>query len=333
MIDSLSPRPLKGLYPELEPFHDGYMPTSGKHQIYYEQSGNPEGIPVLVVHGGPGGGSSPNLRSYFNPEGYRIILFDQRGCGRSRPHAAQDISLEDNTTWHLIEDMEALRLKLGIDKWVVFGGSWGSTLSLAYAIKHRQNVLALILRGIFMVRQSELNWFYQDGASHIYGDLWQRFLAPIPHEERHDLISAYAKRLNGHNRDEQLKCALAWSSWEGDTLSIEGPSDAGSKFNEPDFAIAFARIECWYFKHKGFFESDHWILDNIPKLMDIPCWIIQGRFDVVTPMTTAWELKKAWPKARFNLVKKAGHSSSDPGIMDGLVSAADEALALLTKPD
>lgn len=333
MTDSMTPRPAatRGMYPDIEPYDTGHMATGGKHRIYYEQCGNPAGIPVVVLHGGPGGGTSPNLRCYFNPDGYRIILLDQRGCGKSTPHASEDISLEDNTTWHLVSDIEQLREKLGIDQWMVFGGSWGSTLSLAYALKHTDRVLGLILRGIFLVRKSELDWFYQDGASHLYPDIWARFLAPIPEAERGDLMAAYVKRLNGPNRDEAVRCALAWSGWEGDTLSIEGPSDAASKFSDPDFALAFARIESWYFQNGGFFESDNWILDNIRKLKDVPAWIVQGRFDVVTPMTTAWALHQRWPEARFNLIRKAGHSSSDAGILEGLVSAADEALALLAR--
>ncbi len=319
------------MYPDIEPYDTGHMATGGKHRIYYEQCGNPAGIPVVVLHGGPGGGTSPNLRCYFNPDGYRIILLDQRGCGKSTPHASEDISLEDNTTWHLVADIEQLREKLGIDQWMVFGGSWGSTLSLAYALKHTDRVLGLILRGIFLVRKSELDWFYQDGASHLYPDIWARFIAPIPEAERGDLMAAYVKRLNGPNRDEAVRCALAWSGWEGDTLSIEGPSDAASKFSDPDFALAFARIESWYFQNGGFFESDNWILENIRKLKDVPAWIVQGRYDVVTPMTTAWALHQRWPEARFNLIKKAGHSSSDAGILEGLVSAADEALALLAR--
>ncbi|UDF02959.1 prolyl aminopeptidase [Asticcacaulis sp. AND118] len=319
----------RGLYPEIEPYDTGYMPTEGKHQIYYEQSGNPQGIPVVVVHGGPGGGSSPNLRCYFDPKAYRIILFDQRGCGKSRPHASQDLSLEDNTTWHLVADMEALRHRLGIDKWVVFGGSWGSTLALAYALTHTAQVSALILRGIFLVRKSELDWFYQGGAANLYPDLWERFVAPIPEAERGNLLAAYIKRLNSEDEAERVRCALAWSGWEGDTLSIEGPSEAPSKFTDPDFAVAFARIESWYFQNGGFFDSDNWILENIHKLKDIPAWIVQGRYDVVTPMTSAWDLHRAWPEAKFNLVRKAGHSSSDPGVLDGLVAAADEALRVL----
>jgi proline iminopeptidase len=319
----------KGLYPEIEPYDTGYMPTEGKHQIYYEQSGNPQGIPVVVVHGGPGGGTSPNLRCYFNPKAYRIILFDQRGCGKSRPHASQDLSLEDNTTWHLVADMESLRERLGIDKWVVFGGSWGSTLSLAYALTHTQRVSALILRGIFLVRQSELDWFYQGGAANLYPDLWERFVAPIPQAERGNLLAAYIKRLNGEDAAERVRCALAWSGWEGDTLSIEGPPEAPTKFTDPDFAVAFARIESWYFQNRGFFESDNWILENVHKLKNIPAWIVQGRYDVVTPMTSAWDLHRAWPEAKFHLVKKAGHSSSDPGVLDGLVAAADEAVRVV----
>lgn len=332
MTDSVktSARP-RGLYPDIDPYDAGYMPTGGRHRIYYEQCGNPEGLPVVVLHGGPGGGVSPNLRSYFNPDGYRIVLFDQRGCGKSTPHASQDVSLEDNTTWHLVADIETLRQKLGVEKWVVFGGSWGSTLSLAYALKHPDRVLGLILRGVFLVRKPELDWFYQQGASHIYPDLWESFVAPIPEAERGDLLSAYVKRLNGSDREERARCALAWSGWEGDTLSIDGPPQAASKFADPDFAVAFARIESWYFQNGGFFESDSWVLDNIDRIRHIPGWIVQGRYDVVTPMQTAWDLHRAWPEAKFRMVKKAGHSSSDPGILEGLVAAADEALALLAK--
>jgi proline iminopeptidase len=319
------------LYPEIEPYATGYLQVSDLHRIYYEESGNPAGKPVVIVHGGPGGGSNPTMRRTHDASRYRIILFDQRGCGKSTPHASEDVSLEDNTTWHLVSDIEALRERLGIKQWVVFGGSWGSTLSLAYALKHTDRVMGLILRGIFLVRQAELDWFYQSGASFLYPDIWQKFLAPIPEAERGDLLNAYIKRLNGPDKAVQRACALAWSGWEGDTLSIEGPTDTASKFSDPDFAVAFARIESWYFKNRGFFESDNWVLENIRRLKDVPAWIIQGRYDVVTPMTTAWALHKAWPEAKFNLIKKAGHSSSDPGILEGLVAAADEALALLAR--
>ena len=331
MTDSVNARPqpaAKGLYPDIEPYDTGHMPA-GRHRIYYEQCGNPAGLPLVVLHGGPGGGVSPNLRCYFNPDGYRAILFDQRGCGKSTPHASEDPTLDDNTTWHLVADMEALRERLGIQQWVVFGGSWGSTLALAYALTHPERVLGLILRGIFLVRKRELDWFYQEGASHIYPDIWQRFVAPIPPEERGNMREAYIQRLYSHDHALAQRCALAWSGWEGDTLSIDGPSEAGSKFSDPEFALAFARIESWYFKNGGFFDSDSWILDNIDRIRHIPGWIVQGRYDVVTPMSTAWELHQAWPEARFNLVKKAGHSSSDPGILEGLVAAADDALAVL----
>jgi proline iminopeptidase len=326
MAITLETSTLVGLYPEIEPFDTGFLPCGGKHHIYFEQSGNPHGVPVVVVHGGPGGGVSPNLRRYFNPAQYRIIMFDQRGCGQSKPHASEDMDLSDNTTWHLVADMEALRGHLQVEKWVVFGGSWGSTLSLAYAITHPQSVLALILRGIFLIRKSEIDWFYQDGASHIWPDLWEGFLAPIPPEERHDMLGAYAKRLNGPDRTAQVTAAKAWSLWEGASLSINGPLQADSKFSEDDFAVAFARIESWYFTHNGFFESEDWFFDNIDKIRYIPTWIIQGRFDVVTPITTAWALHRAWPEATLDIVHFGGHASSDAGITDGLVRATDAAL-------
>lgn len=322
------PSDLRELYPEIEPFHKAYLRCGDKHDIYFEQSGNPDGVPVVVVHGGPGGGTSPSLRRYFDPKRYRIILFDQRGCGLSKPHASEDLALEDNTTWHLVADMEALRAHLGIEKWAVFGGSWGSTLSLAYAITHPDRVLGLILRGIFLVRKSEIDWFYQDGASHIWPDLWESFLAPIPESERGDLLEAYLKRLNGDDRAAQVEAALAWSGWEGATLSINGPPLVADKFSEPDFAIAFARIESWYFKNDGFLESESWVFDNIDRIRHIPAFIIQGRFDVVTPMRTAWALHKAWPEARFEVVM-GGHASSDATILDGLVRASDDLLERL----
>jgi proline iminopeptidase len=329
MTDSPAIKPANGLYPEIEPYQSGYMATSGKHEIYYEQSGNPNGLPVVVLHGGPGGGTSPNLRCYFDPKAYRIILFDQRGCGKSKPHASEDISLSDNTTWHLVDDIEALRQLLGISTWVVFGGSWGSTLALAYAIKHPQQVRALILRGIFLVSGRELSWFYQDGANALWPDLWEAYIAPIPLAERHDLMQAHTKRLMGNDKAAQLASAQAWSGWEGDTLSIDGPAKTPNKFEDNNFAIAFARIESWYFQNRGFFDKDNWILDHIDAIRHIPAWIIQGRYDVITPMETAWALHKLWPEARFNIISKAGHSSSDPGILDALVAAADEAIAVI----
>jgi proline iminopeptidase len=316
--------PRRDLYPEIEPFASGWMATDGPHEIYYEECGNPAGKPVVVLHGGPGGAVNPGMRRYFDPAQYRIVLFDQRGCGKSRPNA----SLEDNTTWTLIADIERLRERLGIEKWSVFGGSWGSTLSMAYAITHPDRTESLILRGIFLLTKKELHWFYQEGASMIFPDAWERFVAPIPEDERHDLMGAYYKRLTGNDRAEQERCAIAWSSWEGETVSVEGPAARPEKFAEPAFAIAFARIECWYFVNGGFFPEEHWIINNVDRIRHIPAWIAQGRFDVVTPMTSAWALHRAWPEATLDIVPDAGHASSEPGIIDSLIRATDWAAGL-----
>jgi len=316
--------PRRDLYPEIEPFASGWMATEGQHEIYYEQCGNPAGTPVVVLHGGPGGAVNAGMRRYFDPAKFHIVLFDQRGCGKSRPNA----SLEENTTWTLIEDIERLRDQLGIEKWSVFGGSWGSTLSLAYAITHPERTASLILRGIFLLTKKELHWFYQEGASMIFPDAWERFVEPIPEDERHDLMGAYYKRLTGSDRAEQERCAVAWSSWEGDTVSVQGPSGRPEKFAEPAFALAFARIECWYFVNGGFFPEEHWITKNIDRIRHIPCWIAQGRFDVVTPITSAWALHRAWPEATLDIVPDAGHASSEPGIIDSLIRATDWASGL-----
>jgi proline iminopeptidase len=305
------------LYPEIEPFSFGWMGTGGPHEIYYEECGNPEGKPAVILHGGPGGASNPTMRRFFEPSKWRMALFDQRGCGRSRPNA----SLDDNTTWSLIEDIERLRKHLGLESWTVFGGSWGSTLALAYAITHPECVDGLILRGVFLLTRKELRWFYQEGASMLFPDAWERFLAPIPPAERGDLMAAYHRRLTGDDRAEQARCAEAWSRWEGDTLSLRGPEARPTKFNETDFAVAFARIECHFFTNGGFFEEDGWILKNVDRIRHIPAWIVQGRFDVVTPMDSAWALHRAWPEADFNLVWDAGHASTEPGIVDGLIRA------------
>lgn len=314
----------RGLFPDNEPFAYGWLPTGGPHEIFYEECGAPNGKPCVILHGGPGGAINPTMRRFFNPAKWRMALFDQRGCGRSRPNA----SLEDNTTWALIEDIERLRIHLGVEKWTVFGGSWGSTLALAYAITHPQRVEALVLRGIFLLTQRELRWFYQEGASFLFPDAWARFCAPIPEAERGDMMAAYHKRLTHPDRRVQAEAAAAWSQWEGDTISIRGPEARPSKFNEIDFAIAFARIECHFFVNGGFFKEDGWILKNIDKLRGIPGWIVQGRFDVVTPMDSAWRLKTAWPEANFDIVWDAGHASTEPGIVDGLVRATDQALKL-----
>jgi proline iminopeptidase len=314
----------RGLFRDNEPYAYGWLPTGGPHEIFYEECGAPDGKPCVILHGGPGGAINPTMRRFFNPDKWRMALFDQRGCGKSRPNA----SLDDNTTWSLIDDIERLRIHLGVEKWTVFGGSWGSTLALAYAVTHPTRVEGLVLRGVFLLTQRELDWFYQDGASMLFPDAWQRFLAPIPEAERGDLVSAYHKRLTHKDRRVQAEAAAAWSQWEGDTISIRGPEARPSKFNEIDFAIAFARIECHFFANKGFFAEDNWLLKNIGKIRGIPGWIVQGRFDVVTPMESAWKLKTAWPEARFEVVWDAGHASTEPGIVDGLVRATDQALAL-----
>jgi len=314
----------RGLFPEVEPFAYGWMPTDSVHEIYYEECGAPGGKPALVLHGGPGGAVNPGMRRFFDPQKWRTILFDQRGCGKSRPNA----ELEDNTTWKLIEDIERLRERCGVEKWTVFGGSWGSTLALTYAITHPDRVEALILRGIFLLSQKELRWFYQEGASLIFPDAWEHFLAPIPAAERGDLMGAYYKRLTGTDREAQLDCAVAWSSWEGDTISVRGPEARPDKFAEAEFALAFARIECWYFMNQGFLPEPDWILKNVGKIRHIPTWIVQGRFDVVTPMDSAWSLKKAFPEATMEVIGDAGHASTEPGIVDGLVRATDAALKL-----
>jgi proline iminopeptidase len=312
----------RSLFREVEPFSFGWMATGGPHEIYYEECGNPRGKPCVILHGGPGGAVNPTMRRFFDPAKWRMALFDQRGCGRSRPNA----SLEDNTTWSLIEDIERLRTHLGVEKWTVFGGSWGSTLALAYAIKHPERVEGLVLRGIFLLTEKELRWFYQDGASMLFPDAWERFLAPIPEDERGDLMAAYHRRLIAPDRRVQLEAAAAWSQWEGDTISLRGPDARPAKFSEEDFAIAFARIESHFFTNKGFFDEDDWILKNIDRIRGIPGWIVQGRFDVVTPLDSAWRLHKAWPEARFDIVWDAGHASTEPGVIDGLVRATDAAL-------
>jgi proline iminopeptidase len=313
----------RGLYPEVEPFAAGWLPTGGLHEIYYEECGNPAGKPCVVLHGGPGGAINTTMRRFFDPSRWRVVLFDQRGCGKSRPNA----SLQDNTTWTLVEDIERLRKRLGVQKWTVFGGSWGSTLALAYAILHPDRVENLILRGVFLLTDRELSWFYQDGASMIFPDAWERFCAPIPAAERGDMIGAYHKRLTHADRRVQAEAAAAWSQWEGDTISLRGPEARPAKFNEVDFAIAFARIECHFFANRGFFDEDGWLLKNIHRMANIPGWIVQGRFDVVTPLESAWALNKAWPAARFEIIWDAGHASTEPGIIDALVRATDQALA------
>ncbi|MBI1393059.1 MAG: prolyl aminopeptidase [Alphaproteobacteria bacterium] len=307
------------LYSPIEPHLTGMLQVSDLHTVYYEVSGNPHGKPVVVCHGGPGGGSTASMRRYFDPKRYRIILFDQRGCGRSTPRA----DLRENDTWRLIDDMERLRVELGVDRWQVFGGSWGSTLSLAYAETHPDRVTELVLRGIFMLRRAELLWFYQEGASWIYPDAWEAFIAPIPEAERDDLMAAYHRRLTGDDASELARCARAWSVWEGGTVSLEPSLERMRSFSSDAFAIAFARIECHYFVNGGFFDADDQLLKDIDRIRHIPATIVQGRYDVVTPMKSAWDLHRAWPEAELKIIGDAGHAASEPGIIDALVRATD----------
>ncbi|HQY73962.1 MAG TPA: prolyl aminopeptidase [Aestuariivirga sp.] len=310
---------MRQFFPELQPYTRGRLRVSELHEIYYEECGNPKGKPVVVLHGGPGGGISPFLRRLHDPKLYRIILFDQRGCGQSTPHA----ELRENTTWHLVADIEALRAHLGIETWQVLGGSWGSTLALAYAQSHVERVTELILRGIFAIRKREIDWFYQEGASMLFPDVWETYLAPIPVPEREDLVAAYYRRLTGTDSHEQMACAKAWSQWEASTLSLRPNPQLISEFGGDAFALAFARIECHYFVNKGFFDRDGQLLADAPKLRAIPGVIIQGRYDVVTPMDTAWSLHRAWPEAAFEIIPDAGHTATEPGITDALIRATD----------
>ncbi|MEE9381623.1 MAG: prolyl aminopeptidase [Hyphomonadaceae bacterium] len=306
------------LYAPIDVRRSGFLRVSDLHEIYWEESGNPNGLPVIGLHGGPGGGSSPEMRRFFDPAIYRIILMDQRGCGKSTPHS----ELRENDTWALVNDIEVIRQHLGIDKWVVFGGSWGSTLSLAYAVKHTERTLGLVLRGIFLISEAEIQWFYQSGASRLFPDAYDRYIAPIPEAERDDLLTAFHRRLIGENYAERIEAAKAWACWEGETITIQGPTSRPKRFEEDDFADAFARIECHYFVNKGFFESDSWLLDQAAaKLKDTPGIIVHGRYDVVTPLSSAWALKKAWPNADLHIIPGAGHSSLEPGIVDKLIRA------------
>jgi len=290
------------------------------HTLYYEECGNSEGKPVIVIHGGPGSGCVPAYRRFFDPKKYRIILFDQRGAGKSTPLAC----LIDNTTWHLVEDIEKLRKHLEIEKWVVFGGSWGSTLSLAYAETHPTRVKALVLRGIFTLRRKELLWFYQDGASFLFPDAWDNFIKPIPEAERYDLMSAYYRFLTGDNEEKKMECARAWSTWEMFTSKLFVTKEMLKRAENDDFAVSFARIECHYFVHGGFFKQDGQLLQNANILKDIPGTIVQGRYDVVCPATTAWELHKQVPRFDMHIVQDAGHSCTEPGTLDLLIRATEK---------
>lgn len=307
------------LYPEIEPFETGRLAVGDGHELYFEVCGNPEGKPVVFLHGGPGAGCSPKARRFFDPARYRIVLFDQRGCGRSTPHA----SLHANTTWHLVADIEVLRRHLGIERWQVFGGSWGSTLALAYAQTHPERVTELVLRGIFMLRRWELEWFYQAGADALFPDAFDDYLAAIPPVERGDLMSAYHRRLTSDNAEIRLAAAKAWSVWEARTsFLLQDPAHIEAAAGDV-FAEAFARIECHYFVHGGFFDRDDQLLANAYRLRNIPAVIVQGRYDVVCPARSAWDLHQAWPQSQLRIVPDAGHSGFEPGIVHELVLATD----------
>ncbi len=309
----------KQLYPELAPYRDGLLPVSALHSIYYEECGNPDGKAVLMVHGGPGGGANAIMRRFHDPSRYRIILFDQRGCGRSRPYA----SIEENTTQHLIADMEALRSHLGVERWQLCGGSWGSTLSLAYAQTHPERVTELILRGIFLLRRAELEWFYQEGCNWIFPEAYEDFSAPIPPAERSDMIAAYHRRLTGPESEEQRAAARAWSAWEGTTLSLAMDPERVRTFSEDRYALAFARIESHYFVNGGFLGEDGQLLKDAHKIRHIPGVIIHGRYDAITPVRNAWDLKRAWPEADLRIVPDAGHAMTEAGIAHEIVDAAE----------
>lgn len=320
MAEQSSEEQRRVLYPEVEPYTHGMLRVSELHELYYEEVGTPTGVPAVVFHGGPGGGCTKDYRRFFDPTRYRVVLFDQRGCNRSRPRAC----LEENTTWHLIADAELIREHLGIKKWVVFGGSWGSTLSLAYAEKHTERVLALVLRGIFTLRREELLWFYQSGASYIYPDAFARYVAPIPEVERGDIMSAFHRRLTGDNEEEQLACALSWSVWEMETSKLYvDPKYIARAADDAKFALEFARIECHYFVNAGFFECDGQIIRDAPVLKDVPGTIVQGRYDMVCPAKTAWDLHQQVPHFDFHMVPDAGHSCGEPGITDKLIRTTD----------
>ncbi|MCX5513341.1 prolyl aminopeptidase [Kaistia algarum] len=317
--DSFVEPPRKQLFPSIEPYAVHRLKVSDLHEIYVEECGNPNGKPVLMVHGGPGAGCGPNMRRYHDPEAYRIILFDQRGCGRSSPHA----ELRENTTWDLVADMERIREHLGIDRWQIFGGSWGSCLGLAYAETHPERVSEMLLRGIFTLRQSELLWFYQEGASWILPEAFEAYQSEIPEAERGDMIGAYYKRLTGDDEATRLSAARAWSMWEGGALSLLPDPSRVAAFGSPYYALAFARIECHYFVHRGFFDRDDHLLAHADRIADIPGAIIHGRYDLCTPVAIAYELSKVWPKAELRIVPDGGHAMSEPGLVHELVAATE----------
>jgi proline iminopeptidase len=311
--------PISWLYPVPEPYESGFLTVSSLHTLYWEESGNPDGKPVVFIHGGPGDGTNPQYRRFFDPDKYRIVLFDQRGCGRSTPYA----EIRENTTWDLVADMERLRTLRGIDRWQVFGGSWGSTLGLAYAQRHPESVTEMVLRGIFLLRRSELRWFYQEGASHIFPDAWEAYEAAIPPEERHDYLAAYHRRLTSPDPAVNLPAAKAWSIWEGSTSKLLPDPAYAAHFGDEARALAFARIESHYFSNRGFLDADDQLLRDVPRIRHIPATIVGGRYDLVCPIRSAWDLHRAWPEADLMIVPDAGHSALDAANTRALVAATD----------
>lgn len=312
---------LRKLYPPIKPYNTGYLEVGDGHSVFYQELGNKEGCPVIVLHGGPGGGCEDYYAQFFDPSAYRVVMFDQRGAGKSKPHAC----LTNNTTWDLVADMEKIRVMMGIEKWHLFGGSWGSTLSLAYAQTHPDRVMSLVLRGVFTLRECELKWFYQEGASFCFPDAYQKYIAPIPPPERHNLMHAYHRRLTGDNKQEMIDCARAWSVWEMSTSRLfVDPAYIARAAEDDDFALAFARIEAHYFVNAGFFKADGQLISNGHILKDIPGVIVHGRYDMVCPLKTGWELHQAWEGSEMHIVSDAGHSAKEPGIISELVKATDK---------
>lgn len=311
---------MKTLFPEIEPYRSGYLQVSPLHSLYFEEAGNPEGFPVVFLHGGPGAGINPKHRRFFDPLHYRILLFDQRGAGRSRPHA----ELRENTTDHLIADIETLRERAGVGEWLVFGGSWGSTLALAYAIRHPRRVAGLILRGVFLGRKSEVRWLFQEGASAVFPDFWEGYLKPIPPGERGDLVAAYHRRLTGSDPGERMRAARAWSGWEASVCKLIPDAGFIGDSTGDAIALALARLECHYCGNGLFLPSDNHILDNAAALAGIRCRIVQGRYDMACPAVSAWDLHRALPGSEIRIVPDAGHSATEPGLIDGLVQATED---------
>lgn len=311
---------LINFYPEIQPYKTEFLKVSDIHTLHIEQCGNPKGRPIVFLHGGPGGGVSADHRRFFDPDHYRIILFDQRGSGKSTPAA----ELKENTTWDLVNDIEKIRKHLDIQDWIVFGGSWGSTLALAYAETHPEKVKALILRGIFLCRPSEIKWFYQFGASEIFPDVWESYFNHIPAEERHDFVSAYYKRLTDNDANIRLNAAKVWSKWEAATSRLLVNIKSIEEFDDPTFALQFARIECHYFMNNAFFNTDNYLIENIEKIKHIPTTIIQGRYDVVCPARSAWDLHRAFPAAELHIIPDCGHAASEPGIRSKLIETTNK---------